>query len=148
MISERDSVQLEVLKSLNQLQEKYIFYIVALCVSAIGFSIYCTIGKHLNLQQIPLGFAVISWAVSIFCGLHFVKWSIEVKRTNFQEFDLPKIRLERGEQTYEYVKGILTDKKNKHSKLVIRMSLIQEYSFYSGVLFFLIWHILEMYLTK
>ena len=64
--------QLQLHKELREKQEKYAYYIIALCVTAIGFSVIRTTGQPLKLIQIPVALAVLCWAVSIYCGLNFI----------------------------------------------------------------------------
>ncbi|MEK7720402.1 MAG: hypothetical protein AAB347_12515 [Bacteroidota bacterium] len=143
-----DNDILEIYRSAGQLQEKYIFYIVALCVSAIGFSVYCTIDKPLHYTHIPLGIAVLLWGTSIFSGLNYIKWAIEIKRTNYQKLDVMSDSQLMRQVSFQSIIDIL-DKKEKSfsNKLQIYFPL-QEYSFYSGVVFFIIWHIIEMSFIK
>jgi len=74
-----DENLIEIYRQLSQLQEKYTFYIVALCVSSIGFSVYCTMGKPIHWTHLPLGIAVLSWAISIFCGLKYIEEISSIK---------------------------------------------------------------------
>lgn len=64
--------QLELHKEFREKQEKYAYYFVALCVASIGFSITQTTGQSLKWIQLPLGISVLSWGISIFCGLRYI----------------------------------------------------------------------------
>jgi hypothetical protein len=64
--------QLQLHKEFREKQEKYTYYIIALCVTAIGFSVLQTTGQPLKVMQLPLAVAVISWGISIYCGLQFI----------------------------------------------------------------------------
>lgn len=46
-----NEVQIEIQKQFRQQQEKLVYYIMALSVSAIGFSIYQTTGQNLKVVQ-------------------------------------------------------------------------------------------------
>ena len=59
-------IQFSIQQEFRDKQEKYVYYIIAISVSAIGFSVYKTENHQLNLSLIPLGFAVICWSTSIF----------------------------------------------------------------------------------
>jgi hypothetical protein len=43
--------QIELFRAFRQQQEKYVYYIIALCVTAIGFSVYKTNGLALKYTQ-------------------------------------------------------------------------------------------------
>lgn len=86
----------DIAKKFLDRHEKYIYYIVALCVASIGFSVYITIGKPLSRTYILLGLAVSSWGISIFCGLKFLTYSIaelskDQLRIRISNGDDPKI---------------------------------------------------------
>ena len=53
--------QKEIQKQFRQQQEKYVYYVIALCVAVIAFSIHKTTGKSLAWSQIPLAIAVLFW---------------------------------------------------------------------------------------
>ena len=55
------SEQKELLNIFRQQQEKYVYYLIALCVTSIGFSVYKTSGVPIKGIQIPLAVAVLSW---------------------------------------------------------------------------------------
>lgn len=72
--------QKEIQKQFRQQQEKYTYYVIALCVAAIGFSVHKTIGLPLKWIQIPLGVAVLFWGISIYCGLNFIRYTMHALR--------------------------------------------------------------------
>jgi len=138
--------QFELYRSHHQLQEKYVFYIIALCVSAIGFSVYCTMGKPLQYSQIVLLIAVLSWGFSIYCGLNYIKNLLYATKGNFDRItSLNNIR-----QGYEpnpiYFLMLDINDKDVAENLTI-YGKCQEYLFYTGIVAFIVWHILQMYLT-
>jgi hypothetical protein len=138
--------QLELYRSHHQLQEKYVFYIVALCVSAIGFSIYCTMGKPLQYSQILLLIAVLCWAGSIFCGLNYIKNLLYSSLENSQRLDLQGRNLNQAD--FQKLKAILDIKAKGININLTRYYAWQEYLFYAGVVFFIGWHILQMYYLR
>lgn len=66
--------QIDLQKQFREKQEKYVYYIIALCVAAIGFSVTKTSGDILRWSQLPLGIAVLCWGLSIYCGLKFIAY--------------------------------------------------------------------------
>ncbi len=141
--------QNEVIKQFRQQQEKFTYYIVGLSVAAIGFSIIKTNGLPLSWTQIPLGLAVLSWAISIYCGLTFLKYVISNLYANKAYFDIvsgqdPKVG-NHPELIKAAVSGI-TQAMQSNSDKAEKLAKWQDRLFYCGIVFFLVWHVLEMYL--
>jgi hypothetical protein len=140
-------IQKELVKKFRESQEKFVYYIIALSVSAIGFAIYRTVDKELNLTQIPLGLSVLSWGISIYCGLNFLKFYIS------QLFD-NAIYLEfKSDNTINESKKATDLKKMKidiinNSEIGLVFFNWQNKLFYTGIVLFIIWHIIEMYFNN
>jgi hypothetical protein len=128
----------EVRSQFWQQQEKYVYYIIAISVSAIGFAIYKTSGQPLKLSQIPLGLAIISWGLSAFCGLRFLKYVISNLYANSAYLN---------EKNADKAKGI-RKAMDLNSETASKYSNWQERLFYSGIILFIVWHIFEMYLIN
>lgn len=142
-------IQFNIQQEFREKQEKYIYYLIALSVSAIGFSIYKTENKGLTYSQIPLALAVIFWSVSIFCGLKFLKYIISNLYANNGYYEIIKGRypgigknpdlIESGVKGFQQAMEI-------NSKAMKRYFKFQGYLFYSGIILFIVWHLIEMYL--
>lgn len=140
--------QKEIQRQFRQQQEKYVYYIVALNVTAIGFSIYQTTGKTLNCTQIPLGLAIISFGISIYCGLKFLKYLISNLYTNNEYFEILKgahPEIGNNSQKIQLASGIMKDIMIKNSNNASKFMTFQETFFYFGIILFIVWHIIEMY---
>lgn len=148
MSVDNDDRMMEVFKQMSQLQEKYTFYVVALCVSAIGFSVYCTMGKPLHWTHISLGIAVLSWAVSIYSGLKYIEVTINIKFHNFKKLEASTLPQTTDQIDYQYFRKMVDESIKSYTKKSNLYTNIQEYSFYSGVLCFIIWHVIEMSMIK
>jgi hypothetical protein len=85
--------QKEIQSQFRQQQQKYTYYIIALCVTAIGFSIHITLGQALNYSQIPLALAVISWGISVYCGFRFITYGLIILFANNALFDVQQGRV-------------------------------------------------------
>jgi hypothetical protein len=140
--------QLEIQKQFRQQQEKFIYYIIALAVAAIGFSVVKTTGQPLKLIQIPLGLAILFWGLSIYYGLNFLKLITSTLYANNVYFDIlqglhPEVgkHPERIEAASSGIKQAMTRNSDKASKYASR----QEKLFYFGIVLFITWHLFEMY---
>ena len=137
----------ELIKVYREQQYKYTYYIIALCVAAIGFVVTQTIGKPIKYIQIPLGGAVAAWCISIFCGLRFIQYQIaglynNVEYLKIQDGTSEMIAYNKGliPQALNMMREILEKNGNKASKL----ANWQDWCFYLGIFLFIVWHILEM----
>lgn len=141
-------IQQQIIKEHKERQEKFVYYLVALAVSCIGFAVYNTQDTKLQLIQIPLGLAVLSWGISVFCGIKFLETALALLHNNSCYFDVKngqdsEIGNNPSEIKYalSIMKPILIDRANKISVLLnwqIRL-------LYSGIVFFIVWRVLEMY---
>ena len=52
-------LQADLIKTFREQQQKYAYYIIALCVAGIGFGVQKTIGMPLRQTQIPLGVSIL-----------------------------------------------------------------------------------------
>lgn len=129
-------------------QEKFVYYLVALSVTCIGFSIYQTIGRPLEITQIPLGVAILSWSISIFFGLQFLKHS-----NSLLADDAESLRVTSGTHPISgknpaaivVGKRYFEEARTKTGKILIRQFRSLEWGFYLGGVSFVTWHVIEMY---
>lgn len=137
-----DELHKEVRAAYREQHHKYTYYIIALCVAAIAFSVHQTMGLKMKLTQIPLGAAIVCWIFSIYQGLTYLQGVITLLADNILLFETLK-HLQYPMSTQEVSKlfldtlGPLTKKNEKRPKL-------QVYSFYLGAMFFIAWRIAEM----
>ena len=140
--------QIELFRLFRQQQEKYVYYIIALCVTAIGFSVYKTTGIKLNWTQIPLAFSVTCWGLSIFYGLQFLKHTMSYLRANNALFNIIQ-GIEPGVGTHPQkmdaaYSGVQQAMEATSEKCSTHFRW-QERLFYLGIILFLLWHVMEMY---
>ena len=128
-------------------QQKYVYYIIALSVTSIGFSIFQTMNEPLKNTQIPLGIAILSWGISIFCGLLFMRYIISSLYTNIEYIDIVKNThpdVTNNTQKDAIIKGI-KQAIQSNSRKTVKLFNYQNYLFYFGVVMFIVWRIIEMY---
>lgn len=138
----------DVIKQLREQQQKYTYYIVALCVAGIGFAVQKSMNMPLSKTQIPLAAAVCSWGMSIFCGLKFLGIMMSALYSNSALIEVwegkhplsgshPE-KMKIGAETI--LKGI-----EKMSQKTKKFSIWQDRFFYFGIICFVGWRIWEMY---
>lgn len=140
--------QREIRNQFRQQQEKFVYYLIALSVSAIGFSVYKTTGQQLKWTQLPLGISVLCWGLSVFCGLRFLKYVISTLYANNDYFVIiqgknPEIG--NHQQKIEAATSGIKEAMNSNSTKANSYFKWQERLFYLGIILFLVWHIIEMY---
>ena len=144
-------LQDELIGQYREQRTKFVYYIIALCVTSIGFALYRTIGQALTLVQIPLAMALIGWGFSIFSGFRFITISHNTISTN-----LAYLRVE--EETHPDVprndpnikkkfRDKLVDRIESNMALTEKLLSRQQLLFYAGIVLFVTWHILEMYMV-
>ena len=132
----------------RQQQEKLIYYLIALAVAAIGFSILQTIGQPIKRIQIPLAFAVLCWGISIYLGIRFLKLIISSLFANNVYLDILQGRDPRAGQHPEMIRAASSGVKEAmetNSNRASESAKWQERLFYLGIILFIIWRIAEMY---
>lgn len=143
------SEKIELFKQFSKDQEKFTYYIIALSVTAIGFSIVRTSGLELSYNQIPLAIAILSWGISVYSGFCFLEYRMSTSYANIELFNVhegknkdvgnnPVLQQAATEGINEAIKSN-SDEAFKYWKLQKKM-------FYAGVVFYVFWHILEMYI--
>ena len=139
--------QKELRQQFRQQQEKYIYYLIALSVTAIGFAVHKTSGVSMKWIQLPLGLSVLAWGLSIFTGLKFLGYSISALYTNNAYFEVIKGNdpmVGNHLQKKKIATDTLLEVMKKNSDTASKYAEWQNRLFYSGVVLFLVWHILEM----
>jgi hypothetical protein len=139
----------ELINSFRQYQEKYTYYLIALCVTSIGFSVFKTTGIGLKLSQIPLGLAVLSWGISIYCGLTFLKYIMSNLYANTTYLEILGGRNKEVGNHPEMINaaaGGIMGAMESNNNIARKLSRWQNGLFYLGMALFLLWHLIEMYL--
>lgn len=139
--------QIEIQRQLKERQEKFVYYQIALCVTAIGFSIVQTIHVKLEYNLLFVALAIIFWAGSIFCGFQFIIIYLKGLIANNNYFDMLAGR--RGkviskQLAEEVATDILIEKVDGYSRRSHRNFLLQQYFFYFGLISFIVWHVLRI----
>lgn len=140
---------IELYRQFNQKQEKYTYYIIALSVASIGYSVHMTDGIGLNIYQVPLAIAVSSWGASVYLGLRFIRSGLSVIYDNM---DLIKMNEGTHPVTGQNLEMIAVGREtileiiNNKSDTSATLHKWQNRTFYFGMVSFIIWRIIEMYL--
>jgi hypothetical protein len=137
--------QQELHKAYREGQEKYIYFMLAAAGAAIAFAVTQTQTATLSLSKIPLAFSVVSWGLSFFCGLRQILQSSNLLYQNYQ-----LLRMQAGElpefpsdsQSVQTILSII----EKQAKRSGKWGNWQFRLLIAGAVFYIAWHVLEMYL--
>lgn len=141
----------EVYKQLLTSQDKYVYFLLAATLASIAFAIKQSQSLKLDLSQIPLALGVVSWGLSFFLGCRNREY---YNSTLFANGELLRIQLglsphpDYGNHP-DYIQAASEGIKSaieKNSKKVMMFGRYQTRTFILGALFYIIWHVYEMYL--
>lgn len=140
--------QLHLQKELREKQEKYSYYLIALCVTCIGFSILQTKELKLDYIHIPIGLAVLFWSVSIYSGFQYIGILTASIHRTILAIDVMQGKDDiTGSHPEKIAIGL--EVYSKGNKKIVKKSIffygLQNWTFYIGVVLFLIWHLIRMY---
>jgi len=141
--------QLEVYRQHRTAQEKYVYFLLAAVGAAIALAITQTQGAMLAWSQLPLGGAVVLWALSFFFGCRHLGY---VESTLYANAALLKV--EAGEYpdvgahpqmmaaASEGIRSAIESNSNKAQ----RFARLQFFALVVGAMSYIGWHVLEMWL--
>jgi len=143
--------QIEVYKQHRAAQEKYVYFLLAAVGAAIGLAVSQTQGARLSYSHIPLAFAVGLWAFSFFFGCKHLGY---VESTLFANSAL--LQVQAGEHPKvgthpEYISAASEGIRaaiESNSNWSSRFARWQFNSLVLGAIFYLGWHVYEMWLRS
>jgi hypothetical protein len=134
-------------KQFREQQEKFTYYVIALCVAAIGYSVHATMGQTITISMVPLGIAVLFWGLSIFTGFRFISYTIAHLYTNIGYIDVLEGNHPISGQHPEKIKigkDTLEKVMEDNASTAFNFATWQMRFFYLGMLLFIAWRIWEM----
>jgi hypothetical protein len=139
----------DVYNQLRTAQDKYTYFLLAATGAAIALAINQTQGSALSWSQIPLAIAVLCWGLSFFFGVRHVEY---VNSTLYANASL--IRVQQGEdpnvgvhpQMMAAASEGIRDAIDFNVHRASRYGRWQFWALIAGALFYIAWHVLEMYL--
>lgn len=132
----------------DEMRQKYIYFILTATGACIGFAVTQSRDIYFALTVIPLGLALVAWALSFFCGCRSLYWkpaalmqNIETIKIQAGVSEFAGSHLEQQRIAYGvFLKGY----ENAIRKFSTYMRL-QFALFIAGSALFLLWHVLEMW---
>lgn len=145
---EIDKNQLEIQKQFREQQSKYIYYLIALSVAAIAYTIDKTTGDKVDVKLIPAGIAILCWGISVFSGFKFIEGFISSLSLDNDLFELKKgnsVIAGLNPLKQNIVREEIFRIINKKQKCASVYGNLIVWCFFLGIIFFIIWHIWKLY---
>jgi hypothetical protein len=143
-----DQQELEIYRASREAQTRYVYFLLAGAAAAVAFGVNQTQGVALSASQWTLGVAIACWAVSFFAGIRYVLYGLSTLWANYS-----LLRVRRGgdpeigtdpELIQAASEGILEAIASKSGPSG-RWANAQLWLLFAGALFYLAWHVYEMY---
>ena len=143
-----DKALLELHKQHQTRQEKYTYFILAVAASAVAFAVQKTSGLKLSWWLMPVAIAVLSWGVSFFFGCKNLVWVQTALSANYNLLSLSLGVHPEQPPNSKQQKAAESGVRKAIKFNVERAELYATWQFrllVLGAVFFIVWHILEMY---
>ena len=143
--------QLEVHRALRDSQSKYTYFLLASAGAAVGFALNQTKESVLAVSQVPLGIAVLLWGVSFYFGCRYIQYVNSYLYANAE-----LLLIESGqhsavgshpERIAESSGGTRNAMESK-SDFANELSKLQFTTLVAGAAFYILWHVIEMFLRS
>ena len=134
-----ENVQVELHKQHRAEQGKYAYFLLAVAASAVGFAVQKTTGVGMQWSQLPLAVATGLWGASFFFGCRHHLWLHATLATNS---DFLKLQNANQQELAADARSAMienADDATFYAKWQFRLLV-------TGAAFFLVWHVLEMFL--
>ena len=139
----------EIYRALRESQNKYTYFLLAAAGAAIALAVNQTHGAVLIWSQVPLAIGVLSWGLSFLFGCRHIAYINSTLYANFEllrveNWQHPEVGIHSqlmaaaSEGIQQAIKSN-SERANRHSHLQFRFLVM-------GAVFYIIWHVLEMYL--
>lgn len=142
--------ELELFKQYKSAQDKYRYFLLAAAASAIGFAMTQTKTEILSLCHIPLGLAIVSWAVSFYSGMQFLEYAMGVTFQNHNYLSSKRelkafVKDEHAlSLTKKMKEGFYATTQKQGARMKIYGNL-QSWLLLLGAMLYIFWHALRMH---
>ncbi|WP_131728554.1 hypothetical protein [Achromobacter xylosoxidans] len=140
--------ELEVYRQHRSNQKQHTYFLLAAVGACIGFALTQTKDASLQINQIPLAIALVSWGLSFYCGC------VQADRDGAALYaNLGLIRLQKGRdpiagrnpELMQYGSDTIREIIEQHGEKSASASRWQFRFLAVGVVFYIGWHVLDMW---
>lgn len=130
-------------KEFKERQEKLVYYLMALNVSCIGFSMYNGKEDVLNITILFFLIAVILWSTSVYFGLRFIKTQLSVLYDNIwlNEFE------NQNKTQNDSIDCFTTLLNKKYNHIESDFNMIWRF-FIGGTVFYFVYHLIKLIINS
>jgi hypothetical protein len=128
-------------------QDKYVYFLLAVAASAIAFSTQITKELVFSYTLIPLGLAVLAWALSFFSGCRTIQY---VNSNTFANFELLKVEAGTHQEYCSNPRLMQAAREGIREGMTFNQKKSGSYGVWQfrliviGGISFVFWHLLEM----
>ena len=140
--------EIELAKEFKAAQEKYIYFLLAAALSAIGYAITQLKIEPLSYSHIPLGVSILLWSISFFSGTKFIEnlTGMLFQNHNYLAFKR-ELKLPSLGGTPELLKefeAVFNKTVTIHQKRISFYGVLQSQTLLLGAVSYISWHVLKM----
>jgi hypothetical protein len=144
-----DDREVTVFQTLRTAQEKYTYFLLGAAGAAIAFAVTQTHDAKLSWSQTPLAISIFLWGLSFIFGCLHLQYGNSILHSNIE-----MLRIQRGAHPEFGARPDLIEAASQRIRNVVEKNSIvssryaswQFWSLVVGAVFYLLWHIYEMYL--
>jgi len=143
-----DEALLDLHRRHQETQAKYIYFLLAITASAVAFAIQKTSDHTLTSSLIPLAIAVLFWGCSFYFGCRHLVWVQAALRANYALLQLKSGVHPDQPQQQDHLNAAIsgtTQALNQNADSANFYAIWQFRLLIIGSMFFIGWHILEMW---
>jgi hypothetical protein len=138
---------IEVYRTHQAGQEKYVYFLLAGAGAAIAFAISQTRELPLAWTQLPLAAAVSCWGISFYAGCKYVKYRLS---DTFANFELLRLQSGQHPEASSHPSSVaaaegIANAMRRNSSASSRWSKTQFLCLAIGAVLYVTWHTIEMY---
>ena len=142
---------IELYRQLRTSQNKYAYFLLAAVGASIAFALNQTQGLSLKSSQIPLAISILLWGFSFFFGCRYLQY---VSSTLYANIEILKIESGRHPQVGNHPLVLAAASEGvrsaieSNSETSNNLAKLQFGLLIAGVVFYISWHTLEMWLRS
>lgn len=144
--NELSELQKEVRVEKRQQVQKFVYYVLALSVACLAFSVNLSKDVKIEWSQIPLGIAAVCWSLSALIGLKSLTLMTQILEIEHVMYEGRKGINDDGKdysEQWKFLGEMNEDRKGKVERFESGQKG-QFYLFIIGIALFITWHVLEM----
>lgn len=141
-----DDIKWEVQKVVSDMRAKYVYFLLAAVGASIGFAVTQSKDVRFDAWALPLGVAIVLWALSFICGCAYLNNSTRLFMQSFQLMSLGGSSIfDQSNRRADKMRE-LRDVGLKITSKADVLYGFQFICFVGGAVSFILWHVLAIWL--